>query len=73
MSKATLLKIINPLLAINVITQGVTGYTRDSIGERAFGIIHQRGGILLLALAFTHLVLNWSWVKTLFRRKRRTA
>jgi len=71
MTKTTMLKIVNPLLLLLVLTQGVTGMFRDQLGldEAKFELFHVYTGLLLVALALVHLALNWSWIKSQFGRK----
>lgn len=73
MSKQTMLKIVNVLLFLNIILQGVTGLFRDKLmlNEQAFGLYHVKAGILLLVLVLIHLILNWGWVRSLFARKKK--
>jgi hypothetical protein len=65
----TMLKILNPLLAVLVLNQVTTALIHDAIPHEVFGIMHMGGGFTLAGLATLHLILNWNWVKSsLFRR-----
>lgn len=68
MLKAKLLKVINPLLLLVLISQAVTGFGHDKIDHEVFEALHFTGGLLLVVLGITHLILNWSWVKTAYRK-----
>jgi len=65
----TVLKVINPILAVLVTSQILTGLFGGSLPHEAFEVLHQGGGITLAVLAVIHLTLNWNWVKaTYFKR-----
>ena len=70
MKKNTLLKIINPILAIVFIYQISTGLMHEIIPKNRFETIHGTGGIVLLICVIIHLILNWNWVKVNFLKKR---
>jgi hypothetical protein len=63
MRKGTILKVINAVLGVLIVTQASSGLLADEIGETAFDAIHIGGGILLVACAVGHVGLNWGWVK----------
>jgi len=60
----SVLKVLNPVLAILVLQQAVTGVLHDFIPVNVFEIIHPVAGIALTLCAILHLSLNWSWIKT---------
>lgn len=69
MKKTTLLKIINPLLALLFITQALSGIFHDYLMEvsyETFEIIHGIGGYVFVFLVVVHFTLNWNWVKSTF-------
>lgn len=63
MDKQNLLKIINPLLAILLLNQAVTGFLHNVLPHRVFEFMH-RGGLILVILSIVHVYLNWGWVKS---------
>jgi hypothetical protein len=63
MKRNTMLKILNPVLAVFFINQAITVIFRESLGYRAFGIFHKTGGAILLCLIAVHIILNFNWVK----------
>lgn len=63
MKNNSVLKILNPVLAVLVLLQAVTGVLHDLIPRRLFEIIHPVDGILLTLCAILHLSLNWNWIK----------
>ena len=72
MMKNTALKIINPLLGLFFLNQALTGIFADEIfsrNPRAFEILHEGGGYVLIGLVVLHLVLNWNWIKASYFRK----
>jgi hypothetical protein len=71
MIKQTLLKFLNPLLPILLICQLITGFFNEQIGYETFEALHPNVGIALAVVALIHVVLNWSWIKsTYFKRKK---
>ena len=70
MKRQKALKIINPVMFLLVIYQGVTGFFRMSMYEH-FKAAHPLAGALLLALAIVHLGLNWPWVKSQYSRRKK--
>ena len=70
MSRNKVLKIVNVVLLILVISQVATGYFGAKLSFEAFKWGHKRAVLVLLAFAALHLVLNWNWVKAnFFKRK----
>ena len=72
MNRITLLKLTNPLLALLVLNQALTAIFADELfklSPNAFGILHEGGGSLLVALVVVHLVLTWNWVKASYLKK----
>lgn len=65
------LLLINPIIALLVLSQAVTGLNVffDFLDDKTFIAIHAVGGYLLLVLVSVHLVLNWFWVKNVFIKK----
>jgi uncharacterized membrane protein YkvI len=71
MNQAKLLKIVNVLLFLSVLTQVTTVVIFKTIGgSEAIGELHEINGYVFIALIITHLVLNWNWIKSvLFKKK----
>lgn len=63
MKRNTALKILNPILAVLVINQLVTGLSGASLPHEVFEIMHQGGAMVLAAGIVLHLVLNANWIK----------
>jgi len=63
------LKVLNPVLGVLVLHQAVTAIFRGALGHEAYELLHGGGGILLVAGAAAHVVLNWNWVKASFFKK----
>ncbi len=62
MQKNAVLKILNPILAVLVVTQALSALFGEHISYKAFEVIHKGGGAILLIGIAIHVVLNWSWV-----------
>ncbi len=66
MGKNRALKVVNPLMLLLLVVQATSGLLNERLGGELFEKIHVPGGLLLVALALTHLTLNWSWVQANF-------
>lgn len=66
MRKSTALKILNPILAILVVTQILSGFLRFQLPSEVFEVVHEGGGVALSAGIVLHVVLNWNWVHANF-------
>ena len=69
MKKSVQLKVLNVLLGLLIVSQGLSGLFRDSLPEETFEHIHVPGGLLIMAGVILHVVLNWGWVKANFWKK----
>ncbi len=66
MKKNKVLKIINPILAILVLYQVITGSMHEVIPKESFEAVHVSGGVALVVFVIIHLLLNWNWVRASF-------
>ncbi len=62
MPKNTTLRILNPLLALLMLSQLLSGLWRPHLSPEAFMWLHTRGGVALLAAVMLHVAANWDWV-----------
>ena len=69
MKKAVVLKAVNILLALSFIWVAVTALLHEQI-PRVFHNVHPIGGFLFTALAITHIILNWNWIKNSYFKKK---
>lgn len=69
MKKKALLTIVNPLLFIAIVIQTLTIILAKFAEVNTYEV-HTITGYVLFALAFVHLVLNFSWVRSTFLGKR---
>jgi hypothetical protein len=63
MQKNTWFRIVNPIIAVLILSQGLSGLLRDQLSQEAFNWVHKGGGILLLVGVGLHVFLNWNWVR----------
>ena len=63
MKKNTMLKVLNPVLAVFFLNQAISAIFRDSFSHSAFSIFHKTAGIILLCLIALHIILNFNWIK----------
>jgi hypothetical protein len=69
MTKNGALKVLNPILAVLLLNQAVTGALNETLAKGTFEIMHGGGAALFLFCAALHVILNWNWIKAnLFRR-----
>ncbi|MCU0612651.1 MAG: hypothetical protein MUE60_12800 [Candidatus Eisenbacteria bacterium] len=73
MKRTTALKVLNPILAVVVANQIVTGLAQGLIPYETYEVLHGGGGIIATAVIVLHVVLNWNWVKATYLRKARPA
>ncbi len=71
MKRNTLLKMLNPILAILIINQIASGMFHDYLDHETFEILHEGGGILFSLGILLHVILNWGWIKVNFFKKAR--
>jgi protein-S-isoprenylcysteine O-methyltransferase Ste14 len=66
-SKVIALRIINPLLILVFVVQGVTGIIFSMEIQvpnmLLLSKIHEYNGWLMIVLIVAHIALNWGWVK----------
>lgn len=72
MQKNAVLKTLNPILAVLVVTQALSVIFGEHLSYKAFEVIHKGGGALLLIGIGLHVVLNWSWVRASLLAHKRT-
>jgi hypothetical protein len=69
MQRNTVLKILNPVLGLLVLTQLTTGVTNGILPRHVFEILHTAGGFAVAAAVALHATLNWNWIRaTYFKR-----
>ena len=69
MNRQKALRVLNPVLFLLVLLQGVTGFFREGMYS-VFKATHPVvGGLILLCGGF-HLFLNWPWVKSQYGAKK---
>ncbi len=70
MNRQQALKIINPLLALLIISQALTGILHNFLPYTIFSPLHIGGGWLLLLCVGIHVWLNWGWIKANFKKRK---
>ena len=69
MNKTKALKYINPVIAVLILSQLVSGLLHKVLHYEVFEVMHKSGGIFLFIGVLIHVALNWGWVKTTFLKK----
>jgi Domain of unknown function (DUF4405) len=69
MNKTKALKIINPILAILILNQPLSGLLLSVTHWEFFEDLHVICGVLLFVFAVVHVMLNWKWVTSTYRKK----
>ena len=63
MKRNSMLKVLNPILALLLLNQVVTALIRDSLSADAFAALHEGGGIVLAVAVALHVILNGNWIR----------
>jgi len=71
MNKTVMLKVLNPVLAVLLLNQPLTGLLYSTFDLEFFEGLHIGGGVTLLMAAAIHGMLNWSWIRANFLQPRR--
>jgi len=61
--KQEILKNLNIVLAILLLSQLLSGIFRKEIGRGLFELIHEKGVISLIIVLLINVVLNRGWIK----------
>ena len=69
MKRNTVLKILNPILALLLLNQLLTGLFHKALSHETFEILHGGNGILVALAALLHVILNWNWVRANFFKR----
>ncbi len=69
MNKSTVLKFINPALALLLINQVLSGPLYAATNSEFLEGLHTAGGVTLAAVSALHLWLNWGWVRATLLKK----
>jgi predicted ferric reductase len=66
MSKQGVLKVVNPLLFAAWAVQAMTGVLLKAgiLSFDSFRLVHPRVGYAVVVLGLIHLILNWSWIRS---------
>jgi hypothetical protein len=77
LTKVVALRIVNPLAAaaaaVQVVTAVLFTFFAYAIPFALVRQVHFFSGYALAVLILVHLILNWSWVKSTYLRKRSKA
>jgi heme A synthase len=73
MTRNTALKILNPVLAVVLINQILTGLLGLKLSQEAFEIFHRKAALVLAALVVLHLILNFNWIKANYFKSRKVS
>lgn len=63
MKRASILKILNPILGLLFVNQVATGILHEALPDGAYEIMHAGGGLIFSAIVILHAILNWNWVR----------
>jgi hypothetical protein len=69
MQRNKVLKVLNPILAILMLNQILTGFLNEWLPPKAFEILHEGGGGVLTVVAILHVILNWNWIRATFFKR----
>ena len=69
MKRNSVLKVVNPILAVLLLNQVLTGLLRGMLPKELFEVMHEGGGALVALGALVHVVLNWNWVRANYLKR----
>ena len=69
MRRNSILKIMNPVLGIMLLSQILTGIFGHQLPRWAFENFHKHAGTILGIIIVFHIVLNWNWIMANYFRK----
>ena len=69
MKRMKVLKVLNPVIAILILNQAITGIFHKAIHYETYEWLHGGGGIVTLIAIILHVILNWNWVRSSFLKK----
>jgi hypothetical protein len=72
MKKATLLKIVNIIVALLFIVQAGSGIGHSVLPDQVFAI-HGTTGLVFAFFVVLHVILNWAWIRSNVFKKRKPA
>jgi hypothetical protein len=70
MNKTAILKVLNPLMAVDFIFLVCTALLSDVIPREIYVVVHPVLGYIFAACVLAHLILNWSWIKNNYLKKK---
>ena len=70
MNKNRILKVLNPIIAILILNQAVTGLFQKSISYKTYEVLHGGGGIITVIAIIIHVILNWKWVHASYLKRK---
>jgi hypothetical protein len=69
MNRQKVLKVLNVIMVLDFLGLVTTVLLNDTLPRSVFYRVHPLFGSVLLLLIVIHLILNWSWIKTAYRKK----
>jgi hypothetical protein len=73
MSRNSILKVLNSIIGIMMLSQILTGVFGRQIPRWVFENFHRHAGGVLGILIVFHIILNWNWIKATYFRKHSAA
>jgi hypothetical protein len=70
-NKQKTLKVVNPIAGVLFIIQAGTGIFHNVIPYEIFSKVHGLSGYVFAAAVAMHIILNWSWFKTAFGKRKK--
>lgn len=64
MPKNATLKILNPVLAILLLSQLLSGFWHSQLSAETFAWLHMRGGVALIVALVLQIGVNWDLIRT---------
>jgi hypothetical protein len=73
MNRNSILKMLNPIIGIMMLSQILTGVFGRQLPGWVFENFHKHAGVVLGFVIAFHIILNWNWIKASYFRKPATS
>jgi uncharacterized membrane protein len=70
MSKQKVLLVLNPVMALVLLALAITAMLHVQIPYNIYRILHPGLGYTFLTGVVLHVILNWSWIRTMLLKRK---
>ena len=70
MIKNRILKVLNPIIAILILNQAITGMFQEPISHHTYEVVHGGASVVTVIAVIIYVTLDWKWISSnYFKRK----